>query len=377
MLKILVVFGTRPEAIKLIPVIEELKKHPDRIETKICVTSQHRQMLDQVLDLFGIKPDFNLDIMQENQNLQAVTALIIQRLKQVIDELKPDWLLVQGDTTTTFVSSLAGFYSGIKVAHVEAGLRTWNKKEPFPEEINRVLTSRIADVHFAPTAAAKDNLVSEGIKPDSIWVTGNTVVDALQMILNRINEKAVSSVFEFINNDKKVILVTGHRRESFGKKLQNICAALKEIARNHSDVEIVYPVHLNPNVWKPVHEVLGNIRNIHLIEPLDYLTFVYLMNRSSLIITDSGGIQEEAPSLGKYVLVTRDCTERPEGVEAGVAKLVGNSKEKICLECENALIGNAVTLHEVKKRNPYGDGMASKRIAEIFLKGTCNEFIRE
>jgi UDP-N-acetylglucosamine 2-epimerase (non-hydrolysing) len=374
MLKILVVFGTRPEVIKLIPVIYELRKHADKIETIICVTSQHKEMLGDVLNLFDVKPDYDLDVMKDNQDLTNLTASIMQKLQPVVDLVRPDWFLVQGDTTTTFVSSLVAFYSKIKVAYVEAGLRTRDKHSPFPEEINRVLASHIADVHFAPTITAKNNLIQEGIKPDSIWVTGNSVVDALELILQRLNFSSIQDSFKFIDLSKKIILVTGHRRESFGDKLKNICLALKETAEKHGDIEIVYPVHLNPNVWNPVHKILGNAKNIHLIYPLDYLSFVYLMSKAFLIVTDSGGVQEEAPSLGKYVLVTRDCTERPEGINTDIAKLVGRDKNEIRSQIENFLNRSAIKPDEIKAKNPYGDGKASKRITDVFFKGRCDEF---
>jgi len=374
-MKFLVVFGTRPEAIKLIPVIQELRRHAPAAEAIVCATSQHRQMLDQVLDLFSIKPSFDLNLMRENQDLASLTASILEHLTKLIDQVKPDWVLVQGDTTTTFSAALAAYYCKTKVAHVEAGLRTNNKYAPFPEEINRCLTSCITDLHFSPTTVAKANLMNEGIDAKSIWVTGNTVVDALQSISAKLNEESLYyESLNFLDPGRRTVLVTGHRRESFGSKLQEICLALKDIALTHNEVQVIYPVHLNPSVWDPVHKILGKIENIHLISPLDYLTFIYLMKKAVLIITDSGGVQEEAPSLGKYVLVTRDTTERPEGVAAGIAKLVGADKGRICEAAYSALNENSLSPTEIQKRNPYGDGQASRRIAEVLLQGSCREF---
>ena len=375
-MKVLVVFGTRPEAIKLIPVIQELKKHAPKVETVVCVTSQHREMLDQVLDIFSIKPDYDLDLMKKNQDLASLTATILDNLTGLIRKLQPDWILVQGDTTTTFTAALAAYYCKVRVGHVEAGLRTGNKYSPFPEEINRCLTGRIADLHFPPTGVSRDNLLKEGIDPKSVWVTGNTVVDALQQIANRLaGENQYKKQFNFLDPDRKIILVTGHRRESFGTNLENICLALKEIAHGNDPIQVVYPVHLNPSVWEPVHKILGESKHIHLIYPLDYLAFVYLMSRSELIITDSGGVQEEAPSLGKYVLITRDTTERPEGIEAGVAELVGADTGLIVNTSKRILVSNVPAPDEIRDKSPYGDGQASRRIAEVLLNGKCNEFM--
>lgn len=374
-MRFLTIFGTRPEAIKLIPVIQELKRRAPAAESIVCVTSQHRQMLDQVLDLFSIKPEHDLNLMRENQDLASLTASILEHLTKLIDQVRPDWVLVQGDTTTTFSAALAAYYCKTKVAHVEAGLRTRNKYSPFPEEINRCLTSRITDLHFPPTTAAKANLMNEGIDAKSIWVTGNTVVDALQSISAKLKEESIYHEFlNFLDPGRGTVLVTGHRRESFGHKLQEICLALKEIALTHNGVQVVYPVHLNPSVWEPVHKILGGIENIHLIYPLDYLSFVYLIKKSDLIITDSGGVQEEAPSLGKYVLITRDITERPEGVAAGIAKLVGADKGRICEAAYKVLNGDLLSPTEIQKRNPYGDGWASRRIVDVLLNGKCDEF---
>ena len=376
-MKVLTIFGTRPEAIKLIPVVQELKRHAPTTEVVVCVTSQHRQMLDQVLDLFSIKPDYDLNLMKDNQGLAGLTAGILEHLTGLINQIKPDWVLVQGDTTTTFTAALAAYYCKTRVAHVEAGLRTNNKYSPFPEEINRCLTTRIADLHFPPTTVSKSNLLREGIDPKSIWVTGNTVVDSLQRIADKLTEEnSYKDMFSFLEPNRKIVLVTGHRRESFGPNLENICLALKKIASHDEPVQVIYPVHLNPSVWEPVHKILGETKNIHLIYPLDYLSFVYLMKKADLIITDSGGVQEEAPSLGKYVLITRETTERPEGVDAGIAELVGADKDVIFNAAERVLNGNRISASVIKKRSPYGDGLASKRIVEVLLNGRCDEFIQ-
>ncbi|EKD39678.1 MAG: hypothetical protein ACD_75C00329G0003 [uncultured bacterium] len=371
MKKILSIFGTRPEAIKMAPVIKELEKHRDTIESVVCVTAQHRQMLDQVLRIFAIDPDYDLDVMKPGQDLFALTCSVLQGLKPILERESPDIVLVHGDTTTTMAASLAAYYCRIGVGHVEAGLRTFKKFTPFPEEINRQIADTLADLHFAPTDAAKANLLGEGVDPDSVFVTGNTVIDALFAIVEKLAADTglramLEERFSFLDLRKRLILVTGHRRESFGKGFENICLALTEIARQRPDVEIIYPVHLNPNVQEPVKRILGGggFSNIHLIEPVDYLPFVYLMSRSYLIITDSGGVQEEAPSLGKPVLVMRETTERPEAVAAGTVRLVGTDKEKI--------VGNVMTLladgaeYETMSlaHNPYGDGLAAKRIVE-------------
>jgi len=362
--KILTIFGTRPEAIKLAPVIKELERRNDVFVSKVCVTAQHREMLDPFLQLFGINPDWDLNIMQPNQSLFDVTAKALVKLKEVLEKEKPDLVLVQGDTTTTFTAALAAYYLKIKVGHVEAGLRTLDKYNPFPEELNRRLVGHIADLHFAPTKRAKENLLSEGIPESSIFVTGNTVVDALFMILARTTSedylpKALSQP------DRKLILVTAHRRESFGEGIANICLALKEIVKRVPDVEIVYPVHLNPNVREPVYRMLGGVERVHLIEPLDYIPFVHLMKASYLILTDSGGIQEEAPSLGKPVLVLRNTTERPEAVEAGAAKLVGTDPQRIVVETLRLLQDPSEYSKMANVPNPFGDGRAALRIADI------------
>ncbi len=369
MRKILSVFGTRPEAVKMAPVVKALQRHPRSFKHLLCVTAQHREMLDQVLGLFDMRPDYDLDVMNAGQDLFEVTCNVLQKLKPVLEEVRPDMVLVHGDTTTTMAASLASFYCGIKVGHVEAGLRTHNKRAPFPEEINRTVTGVLADLHFAPTPAARENLLREGIHEHNIVVTGNTVIDALLSIVSRIEhnpalKQSLASRFSFLDPDKRLILVTGHRRENFGEGFRNICRALAAIAEQHPDAEILYPVHLNPNVQGPVRQTLGShaLANIHLIEPLDYLPFVYLMNRSYLIITDSGGIQEEAPSLGKPVLVMREVTERPEAVAAGTVRLVGTNFKKIVSTTELLLTDPREYQSMSKAHNPYGDGQAAQRI---------------
>ncbi|MEX6626291.1 non-hydrolyzing UDP-N-acetylglucosamine 2-epimerase [Tenacibaculum salmonis] len=367
MKKNLIIFGTRPEAIKMAPLVKEFK-NSNNFETRVCVTAQHREMLDQVLDFFEIAPDYDLDLMKPNQNLYTLTADIITGLKPILDEYQPDYIYVHGDTTTTMATSIAGFYSGAKICHVEAGLRTFDKHSPFPEEVNRQVTGRIADYHFAPTEQSQKNLLRESVKDTSILVTGNTVIDALMTSIERVNnikDDEITKLKNTIDSNKKLILVTGHRRENHGQGFINICQALKEIAINNKDVQIIYPVHLNPNVQKPVYELLGEIDNIHLISPLAYPAFVWLMNQSYLIITDSGGVQEEAPSLGKPVLVMRDTTERPEAVDAGTVILVGTDKNKIVSECQ-LLLTDAVRYKMMSAlHNPYGDGKACKRIVEF------------
>lgn len=364
MKKLLVVFGTRPEAIKMAPLVRELKKYPGDFLTKVCVTAQHREMLDQVLDFFSIEPDFDLNIMRKNQNLFSLTGDILNEVKGILDEFSPDYVFVHGDTTTSMATSLAAFYFGSKVCHVEAGLRTHNKHAPFPEEINRVITGKIADYHFAPTEKAKDNLLQDNIDGSRILVTGNTVIDALFQGLEEISKRTYQEIDATKNSlkfDKPIVLVTGHRRENFGKGITNICYALKEIAES-SLANIVYPVHLNPNVRDPVSSILGSTPNIYLIEPLAYPSFIWLMNQASIIITDSGGIQEEAPSLGKPVLVMRDVTERPEAVEAGTVILVGTDKEKIVSLTKHLLQSSESYNKMSRLHNPYGDGKACSRI---------------
>ncbi|UCG88546.1 MAG: UDP-N-acetylglucosamine 2-epimerase (non-hydrolyzing) [Gemmatimonadota bacterium] len=365
---VLVVFGTRPEAIKLCPLVLELKQHPSDLKTTVCVTAQHREMLDQVLEIFDVRPDYDLDLMRQNQSLAYVTSHCLNRIGETIDRVLPDILLVQGDTTTSFAASLAAYYNKVPVGHVEAGLRTYDKYSPFPEEINRRLTSAIADVHFAPTGANRDNLLREGVSPDSIVVTGNTVIDALFWVRQKVraNQRKYADL-SGIDPRRRMILITGHRRENFGTRFAEICRAFKWLAERHPDTEIVYPVHLNPNVRRPVHEILAGVENIRLIEPVDYELFVYLMDRSYFIISDSGGIQEEAPSLGKPVLVTRDTTERPEAVAAGAVKLVGADPGKILVAAELLLSNHAAYSRMANVENPSGDGQACRRIAESLL----------
>lgn len=367
MIKVLSVFGTRPEAIKMAPVVKELEKHSDKIASFVCVTAQHRQMLDQILALFKIVPHYDLDLMKPNQTLDQLTARVLTKLTPIIQEIKPDWLLVQGDTTTVMAASLAAFYLGVNVGHIEAGLRTKDKRQPFPEEINRRIASVIASIHFAPTTWAKENLISEGILSEQVFTTGNTVIDALQAVVN-IPYEETNSLLSSIPWNKKIILVTAHRRENFGQPLVNICNALTEIAKSYQEhAHIVYPVHLNPNVQGPVYDLLGNIPNITLLPPLDYLPLVYLMNQSYLVITDSGGIQEEAPGLGKPVLVLREKTERPEGIEAGTVKLVGTDKTKIIDETTRLLFDPVAYNKMSQAVNPYGDGRAAQRIVQHLL----------
>lgn len=372
MVKVLTVFGTRPEAIKMAPVVKELEKHPDAFRSIVCVTAQHRQMLDQVLDLFEIRPDHDLNIMKPGQDLFDITCNVMQGLKPVLEKERPDVVLVHGDTTTTMAASIASFYCRTRIGHVEAGLRTHNKFAPFPEEINRRVAGAVADLHFAPTAASRQNLLNEAIGADSIFITGNTVVDALLAVSSRIENDAALAErfnrdFSFLDQNKRLILVTGHRRENFGEGFEHICQALAEIAVAYPDVEILYPVHLNPHVQEPVKRILGNhnLTNVHLIEPVDYLPFVYLMNRAYLIITDSGGVQEEAPSLGKPVLVMRDTTERPEAVTAGTVKLVGTDKARIIAETQLLLNDAAAYRTMGMAHNPYGDGRAAERIIGV------------
>ncbi len=377
MKRIFITFGTRPEAIKLAPVIREFEKHPE-FETVVCLTGQHQEMLYQPVNFFGIKPHCDMQIMRPNQTLFDITVDSVRGYEKALKEMKPDLLIVQGDTTTAFTGALSAFYYKIPVGHVEAGLRSHNKYSPFPEEINRVLVGRLTDLHFAPTETARKNLLNEGIPDEMIFVTGNTVVDAnLQAIeiiknrgLDREIEQSLENVapglIEKIKSGKKLILVTAHRRESFGKPFENLCLALKDIALTFKDeVEIVYPVHLNPNVRKPVFEILGNLDNLHLIDPVDYPTLIYLLEKSYLVLTDSGGIQEEAPSFGKPVLVMREVTERMEGVDAGIAKLVGTDRGKIFNEASRLLRDKKAYESMAKAINPYGDGRAAERIVKI------------
>ncbi|KAA5839456.1 UDP-N-acetylglucosamine 2-epimerase (non-hydrolyzing) [Pseudomonas chlororaphis] len=365
-LKILSVFGTRPEAIKMAPLALALRAD-ERFDAKICVTGQHREMLDQVLELFELEPDFDLNIMKPGQDLTDVTTCILQGMKGVFATYKPDIILVHGDTATTFATTLAAYYHQIPVAHIEAGLRTGNLYSPWPEEANRKLTGALARLHFAPTQKSEQNLLQEGVPPESVYITGNTVIDALLNVVEKLGSNTrlnqqFSEQFKFLSTERRLILVTGHRRESFGDGFERICMSLASIAREFDDVEIVYPVHLNPNVREPVNRLLSGIDNIHLIEPLDYLPFVYLMNRSYLILTDSGGVQEEAPSLGKPVLVMRDTTERPEAIEAGTVRLVGTEKEKITSNLRELLLDSDAYQEMSFAHNPYGDGNACARI---------------
>jgi UDP-N-acetylglucosamine 2-epimerase (non-hydrolysing) len=371
-IKVMLVFGTRPEAIKMAPVVKELQKYPGKFHTIVCVTAQHRQMLDQVLDIFEIIPDYDLDIMKPGQDLFDITCNVLQGVKQVLVKEQPDLVLVHGDTTTTLAAALAAYYCKVRVGHVEAGLRTHDKFAPFPEEINRTITGVLTDLHFVPTAMARQNLLEERIPAESIFITGNTVIDALLSVVVRLeNNPELRTQFDqrfgFLDPAKRLILVTGHRRENFGDGFENICQALVDIATAYSDSEILYPVHLNPNVQEPVQRIMGGsgLKNIHLIEPVDYLPFVYLMNRSYLIITDSGGVQEEAPSLGKPVLVMRETTERPEAVESGTVKLVGTKRESIIAAAEMLLDDQDVYRQMSTAHNPYGDGKAAERIADI------------
>ena len=366
MIKLLTVFGTRPEAIKMAPLVHKLKEAAG-IDSKVCVTAQHREMLDQVLKLFEIVPDYDLDIMKPGQSLEQVTTNILLGLKPILEEFKPDVVLVHGDTATTFASSLAAYYQQIPVGHIEAGLRTGNLLSPWPEEGNRKLTAAITQLHFAPTQISKDNLLAEGIDEAQLEVTGNTVIDALFMIKQKLANDldlnaTFKSLFPMLDASKKLILVTGHRRESFGGGFERICEALVEIASKHQDVQILYPVHLNPNVREPVNRILKHVSNVHLIEPQDYLPFVYLMNKAHIILTDSGGIQEEAPSLGKPVLVMRDTTERPEAIDAGTVKLVGTDKQTIIDAVERLLTDEVEYNSMSRAHNPYGDGEACQRI---------------
>jgi UDP-N-acetylglucosamine 2-epimerase (non-hydrolysing) len=369
-IKNLIIFGTRPEAIKMAPLINEFHKCKSIFETRVCVTAQHREMLDQVLDFFKIIPDFDLDLMKPNQDLYSLTVDIILGLKPVLEEYQPDYIFVHGDTTTSMAASIASFYARIKVCHVEAGLRTFNKNSPFPEEVNRQITGRIADYHFAPTVQSKNNLIQENVSVDSIIITGNTVIDALldsTVRVNTINNSEIEYLKTILDSSKQLILVTGHRRENHGQGFINICEALKEIASTNKNVQIIYPVHLNPNVLEPVHNILEGIDSIHLINPIAYPSFVWLMNQSYLIITDSGGVQEEAPSLGKPVLVIRDTTERPEAVDVGTVILVGTDKKKIVYECNDLLINTERYQKMRALNNPYGDGKACQRIVEYII----------
>ena len=370
MKKILLVFGTRPEAIKMAPLVKGLQKDTEHFETRVCVTAQHRQMLDQVLEVFGITPEYDLNIMAPNQDLYDITAKVLLGLREVLKDFRPDTVLVHGDTTTSMAASLAAFYMQIPVGHVEAGLRTYNMLSPWPEEMNRQVTDRICTYYFAPTEQSRANLLQENIDAKKIFITGNTVIDALLMAVDIISttagvkEKMAKELQEkgYTVGDREYILVTGHRRENFGDGFLHICKAIKELAALHPEMDIVYPVHLNPNVQKPVYELLSGLSNVYLISPLDYLPFIYAMQHSTLLLTDSGGVQEEAPSLGKPVLVMRDTTERPEAVEAGTVKLVGTNAEAIVSNVTALLLDKEMYKRMSETHNPYGDGQACERI---------------
>ncbi|KIO46946.1 non-hydrolyzing UDP-N-acetylglucosamine 2-epimerase [Sanguibacteroides justesenii] len=378
MKKIMLVFGTRPEAIKMAPLVKEFQKYPEQFQTVICVTGQHREMLDQVLQIFDIKPNYDLNIMKQGQDLYDITARVLTGMRDVLKEVLPDVVLVHGDTTTSTATALASFYQQIPVGHVEAGLRTHNIYSPWPEEINRQITGRIATYHFAPTSLSRQNLLSEGIQEGTITVTGNTVIDALYMVVEKIKQDAALSYrlklsiqnsgydVERLKNNRRLVLITGHRRENFGEGFIHMCNAIKTLAKKYPQVDFVYPMHLNPNVRKPIHDIFGSeqLINMFFIEPLEYLSFVYLMEKSTIVLTDSGGIQEEAPGLGKPVLVMRDTTERPEAVNAGTVKLVGTDYEKIIYEVSELLDDMNYYNQMSKAVNPYGDGKACERIID-------------
>lgn len=373
--KVLLVFGTRPEAIKMAPLVRELLRYPEQFQTRVCVTAQHRAMLDQVLSFFEITPDYDLNLMTPDQDLNGLTASVVTAMKPVLEDFKPDFVMVQGDTTTTFAAALAAFYLGIKVCHVEAGLRTNNKLAPFPEEVNRRITSVIADYHFAPTESARENLLRENIPADRILVTGNTVVDALLWALEKVetaDDPDIDLLKKLTSGDQRIVLVTGHRRENFGDGFENICRALKEIARDEN-VRIIYPVHLNPRVQTMVHERLSGMPNIHLLAPLSYPAFIWLMKRSYMILTDSGGIQEEAPSIGKPVLVMREATERREAMDSGNVLLVGTDSDKIIRACHDLLHDSGLYGRMSKKHNPYGNGEAGGIIVRYLRNVTGDE----
>ena len=383
MKRILLVFGTRPEAIKMAPLVREFQKHPEAFETIVCVTGQHREMLDQVLRIFGIQPDYDLNIMRQGQDLYDVTARVLLGMRDVLREARPDVVLVHGDTTTSTAAALAAFYQRIPVGHVEAGLRTHDIYSPWPEEMNRQLTGRIATYHFAPTPLSKRNLTEEGVSPDRIVVTGNTVIDALRQVVSRIKaDTALDAELERtlraggydvsrLRDGRRLVLITGHRRENFGEGFIHMCTAIKDLTRRYPEVDFVYPMHLNPNVRRPIHEVFGDdlsgLGNMFFIEPLEYLSFVYLMEKSAIVLTDSGGIQEEAPGLGKPVLVMRDTTERPEALDAGTVRLVGTDYDKITREVSTLLDDASAYERMSQAVNPYGDGLACGRIVQTFL----------
>lgn len=371
-IKNLIIFGTRPEAIKMAPLIHAFNQHSEKFTTKVCLTAQHREMLDQVMSFFELEADYDLNLMRPNQTLNGLTSDILLALKPILEEFQPDYVYVHGDTTTTMASALAAFYSGAKICHVEAGLRTYNLQSPFPEEMNRQVTGIISDFNFAPTEDSAQNLLKEGKNENSIFVTGNTVIDALMYGIEKVKSTSfkddeIENLNGLIDTNKKLILVTGHRRENHGEGFIRICESLKQIAIDNSEVQIIYPVHLNPNVKEPVFRTLSGIDNIHLIEPLAYPAFIWLMEKSYLIITDSGGVQEEAPSLGKPVLVMRETTERPEAVEAGTVILVGTDKQKIISETSRLLNDESSYESMSRTHNPYGDGKASERIVKFII----------
>lgn len=377
-MRVLSVFGTRPEAIKMAPIVRELQKHPERVESQVCVTAQHREMLDQVLNLFAITPDFDLQVMADNQTPTQVASAVLSRLELILKQVQPEWILVQGDTTTVAAASLAAFYNRIKLGHVEAGLRTHDKWQPFPEEINRRVAGVIADLHFAPTPQARQNLLQEGVPGDCILVTGNPVIDALHWVTQLPPTPAVVDLLPSSTFNLKLILVTAHRRENFGQPLENICLALRDLAeRYNGQARIVYPVHLNLNVWEPVHRLLGDVPNITLLPPLDYLPLVHLMQHAHLVLTDSGGIQEEAPGLGVPVLVLREVTERPEAVEAGTVQVVGTHRHRIVAEAIRLMDDPAAHERMARAVNPYGDGRASQRIVAALLGEPVEPFMRD
>ncbi len=373
----MLVFGTRPEAIKMCPLVKEFQRHPEEFETVVCVTGQHREMLDQVLQIFDVKPDYDLNIMKQGQDLYDVTARVLVGMRDILDTVNPDVVLVHGDTTTSMAAAMAAFYRQIPVGHIEAGLRTHNLYSPWPEEMNRQITGRIASYHFAPTPLSRQNLLDEGVDPEKITVTGNTVIDALHWVVENVMKKGFTpsgpSLSALPREGRRMVLITGHRRENFGDGFRNICMAIKELAERYPEVDFVYPMHLNPNVRKPIRDIFGDEladssnpdSNLHFIEPLDYLDFVFLMERSTLVLTDSGGIQEEAPGLGKPVLVMRDTTERPEAVDAGTVLLVGTDKDLIVSETARLLDDPAHYKAMSQAVNPYGDGFACSRIVEI------------
>ncbi len=372
MAKVSIIFGTRPEAIKLCPIIREMARR-GVLPVHVCVTGQHRQMLDQVLGVFGVRPDVDLGLMQPNQTLAGLTSRMIEAVDAYLKECRPDLVVVQGDTTTVLSTAMAAFYNGVPVAHVEAGLRTWNYRAPYPEEMNRVLTTRLARLHFAPTAWARGNLIAEGVPEHTVFVTGNPVIDALQIAVAQVRQQRppVPGLPEGVLHGR-LVLITGHRRESFGEGFENICAAIAALSQRFPDIAFVYPVHLNPNVREPVFRLLGGKPNVHLIEPLGYLPFVFLMDQCRLVLTDSGGVQEEGPSLGKPVIVMRETTERPEGVEAGAVRLVGTDPQRITDNVCELLTNTEIYDAMARAVNPYGDGKASERIARI-----CEEFLAE